>query len=72
MLLYSILIDAGGYGNVLLNQTRKLAEICAEKRTNFPIILGRDCSGVVEVTGKGVVPSRLKPGDKVTRNIQQQ
>ena len=33
--------------------------------SEFPLVLGKDFSGVVVRTGKAVSPSRLKPGDEV-------
>ena len=37
-----------------------------DNRSEFPLILGRDCSGVVRETGRNVPPSSFKPGDEVS------
>ena len=48
-----------GYGSTLLNLQRKM-----EKIEEFPLILGRDFSGVVVKTGRLV--KRFRPGDEVS------
>ncbi|KAK3597300.1 hypothetical protein CHS0354_010931 [Potamilus streckersoni] len=52
----------GGYGKAMINLLRQGLWNQAGG-TEFPLILGRDFSGVVMETGKGV--TRYKPGDEV-------
>lgn len=53
----------GGYGA----STLRLMKQSQEKETHleFPITLGRDFSGVVVKTGRGIHKSQFKPGDEV-------
>ncbi|XP_071955911.1 reticulon-4-interacting protein 1 homolog, mitochondrial-like [Antedon mediterranea] len=53
-----------GYGSVLFNKSRRCAP-----GDEFPLILGRDCSGVVVDVGKNV--KGLKKGDKVWAAVNQ-
>lgn len=52
----------GGYGSTLLNALRTKS-IVGRSGGELPLILGRDFSGVVIETGKGV--RKYKPGDQV-------
>ncbi|XP_033095584.1 reticulon-4-interacting protein 1 homolog, mitochondrial-like [Anneissia japonica] len=54
----------GGYGAVLLNKGRRCSS-----GDEFPLILGRDCSGVVVDVGKGVMG--IKKGDEVWAAVSQ-
>ena len=56
-----------GYGSSTLNPLRKASGI-VKGGSEFPLILGRDFSGVVVATGRGVPKSHFKPGDEVNRN----
>ena len=47
-----------GYGRAMINSVKKMSNV-----KEFPLILGRDCSGVVVKKGKMV--NRLKEGDEV-------
>ncbi|EYB92188.1 hypothetical protein Y032_0197g1585 [Ancylostoma ceylanicum] len=51
-----------GYGQEILGMWKKVAD-CDSKASRFPLIAGRDCSGVVEAIGGGVKGLRL--GDEV-------
>ncbi|KIH65829.1 GroES-like protein [Ancylostoma duodenale] len=51
-----------GYGREILGVWKKVAE-CDSKASRFPLIAGRDCSGVVEAIGGGV--KGLRPGDEI-------
>ena len=51
----------GGYGSKLINVLRKQKEGLIG--SEFPLILGRDFSGVVIETGRAV--KKFKPGDEV-------
>ena len=53
---------SGGYGRNLINQMRT-GFSPQTSGSEFPLILGRDFSGVVKETGYGV--TRFKPGDEV-------
>ena len=54
----------GGYGAATMNAFRRLTCSFSEKN-EFPLILGRDFSGVVVATGKAIPQSKFKPGDEV-------
>lgn len=54
-------IFSGGYGSKLLNVLRR--QQGGLTGSEFPLILGRDFSGVVVETGRAV--KRFKPGDEV-------
>ena len=51
---------SGGYGAKLINVLRKQNGLTGSE---FPLILGRDFSGVVIETGRAV--KKFKPGDEV-------
>ncbi|RCN45524.1 GroES-like protein [Ancylostoma caninum] len=51
-----------GYGREILGVWKKVAD-CDSNASRFPLIAGRDCSGVVEAIGGGV--KGLRPGDEV-------
>ena len=53
--------NSGGYGKGFFTMMRKMND--REESMIFPLMLGRDFSGVVIQTGQGV--NRLKPGDEV-------
>lgn len=53
---------AGGYGGELLSKIRKMKGTESE----FPWTTGRDFSGVIVDTGKGINPAKLKVGDEVS------
>ncbi|KAI0229324.1 Reticulon-4-interacting protein 1, mitochondrial [Lamellibrachia satsuma] len=56
----------GGYGRVLFNKSRQVNDCKLHlSRSEFPLILGRDCSGVVQETGQNIAPNLIKPGDEV-------
>lgn len=52
-----------GYGNEILTKWKQLAN-WDSTAARFPLIPGRDCSGVVEAVGGSV--THLRPGDKVS------
>ncbi|VDM57254.1 unnamed protein product [Angiostrongylus costaricensis] len=51
-----------GYGDEILG-TWKRVETCDSTASRFPLVPGRDCSGIVETVGPGV--KGIVPGDKV-------
>ncbi|XP_077985787.1 NAD(P)H oxidoreductase RTN4IP1, mitochondrial-like [Glandiceps talaboti] len=53
----------GGYGRVFLKYLRKKAKVISKESDEFPIIPGKDCSGVVTAVGSGV--TKFKVGDEV-------
>ena len=56
----------GGYGRGMFSMLRKVEEREVQGLA-FPVTLGRDFSGVITQTGKGV--TRLKAGDEVGQII---
>lgn len=58
----SLLSPSGGYGATLLNLRRDPLSVI-NNYSEFPLILGRDLSGVVVDCGSGV--THFAPGDEV-------
>lgn len=54
---------SGGYGANVLNLRRDPTSLVQNHSSEFPIVLGRDLSGVVVDCGSGV--THFKPGDEV-------
>ncbi|XP_070549316.1 reticulon-4-interacting protein 1 homolog, mitochondrial-like isoform X1 [Ptychodera flava] len=52
-----------GYGRVMLGVIRRKSKIPSGGGKEFPMILGRDCSGVIAAVGSGV--KKFKVGDEV-------
>ena len=69
MSLFKVLLFAEGYGSHFLNLARNVGGQLLGGVSEFPIIPGRDFSGVVVETGKLVRASKFAPGDEVCMTV---